>query len=189
MVEASRLALDMLTSCRPNSPRMKSTCSMGSRSTAMPTMAGKAEQHHHPYSPIHGAREIRRIRHPRVFGQAGRITALMATAKRPRETPATVRVIEIADGTVARNEASMVLTSRLIWLTETPNRAGDHQGYGSSTPGWCQPHFGGQTSMLSWRRKGDTGTKLDQTAEEDTDRQEISVCPSGRDPPAAAASW
>ncbi len=47
----------------------------------------------------------------------------------------------------------MVLISRLIWLTDTPNRAGIIRVRIFTTPGWCQPHLG-QTSMLSWRRKG-----------------------------------
>ena len=84
MVEASRLTLDMLTSCRPNSPRMKSTRSMGSRSTAIPTMAGKPSSitMRTPQSMVR--EKISRIRIHVFQARAGRITVLMATAKRPR---------------------------------------------------------------------------------------------------------
>ncbi len=84
VVEASRLALDMLTSCRPNSPRMKSTRSMGSRSTAIPTMAGKPSSitMRTPQSMV---REKSAGSASTCFlARAGRITVLMATAKRPR---------------------------------------------------------------------------------------------------------
>ncbi|MNR23128.1 hypothetical protein D3C85_1401310 [compost metagenome] len=84
VVDASRLALDMATSCMPNSPRMNSTRSMGSRNTAIPTMAGRPSSitMRTPQSMV---REKSAGSASTCFlASAGRITVLMATANRPR---------------------------------------------------------------------------------------------------------
>ena len=47
----------------------------------------------------------------------------------------------------------MVSSSRLIWLTETPNSAGIMSLRMRRTPGWCQPSFG-RGSRCNCVRKG-----------------------------------
>ncbi len=144
----------------------------------------QAEQHHHAYPPIHGAREISRIR-IHVFSGQGRQDHRADSHRKEAEgkLQQPVRVIEIADGTGSQERRQHGVDQQVDLADRDAEQGRDHQGTDLNHPGMVPTPLG-PDQHVELAQKRILEQKLDQTAEEDTDRQgDFGALHQGRDPP------